>query len=260
MGQAPREEARARMIGTAIAIENLEKAYDGRMVLGGLSVAFAKGEVVSLLGPSGCGKSTLLRCINGLETFQAGSIRVGTHVLGAAGAPGRSVALAAIRKKVGFVFQQWNLFAHRTALGNIIEAPVHVKKIALDQAKDRANDLLARVGLSQRADAYPHEMSGGEQQRVAIARALAMDPEVLLLDEPTSALDPERKGEVLGVLRNLANEGMTMILVTHEMQFAREVSRRIVILHSGAIIEEGTPAEVLGSPKEPRTKAFLAHS
>jgi polar amino acid transport system ATP-binding protein len=228
-----------------IEITGLTKSYGGAKVLASLDVRFERGKVVAICGPSGGGKSTLLRCINGLESFDAGTIRVEEDTVRAGHDRANAKALHAIRQKVGFVFQQWNLFAHRTALGNVIEAPVHVKKVPMADARARAEALLAQVGLSHRAHAYPHEMSGGEQQRVGIARALAMDPHVLLLDEPTSALDPARKGEVLGVLRALAQSGMTMLLVTHEMAFAREVSHRVVVLEHGAIARDGAPRDVL---------------
>jgi len=233
-----------------IELTGLTKSYAGCTdpVLRGVSARFARGQVVAIVGPSGGGKSTLLRCINGLEAFDAGTIRVEEHTLHPRGRGNRH-ALHAIRQKVGFVFQTFNLFAHRTAIGNVIEAPVHVKGMALGEATKRAEALLAQVGLSHRAKAYPHEMSGGEQQRVAIARALAMDPHVLLLDEPTSALDPARRTEVLNVLRALAHpshgDPMTMLLVTHEMGFAREVSHRVVVLEGGVIVRDGPPAQVL---------------
>jgi polar amino acid transport system ATP-binding protein len=229
-----------------ITIEKLAKAYEGGApILRGVDVTFRKGEVAVIAGPSGAGKSTLLRCINGLESFDAGTIRVNDAALGPGSHPGNARALAAIRARVGFVFQTWNLFAHRTALANVMEAPVHVRKIAPKEARARAESLLERVGLAHRAGAYPHELSGGEQQRVAIARALAMDPEALLLDEPTSALDPSRKGEVLAVLRGLAASGMTMILVTHDLAFAREVAKRAVVLEGGVVVRDGAPSEVL---------------
>jgi polar amino acid transport system ATP-binding protein len=242
----------------AIAIEKLRKEYDGRAVLRSFDATFEAGQVVSLVGPSGCGKSTLLRCIVGLESFEGGTITVGKDVLAAKDGAARRRALHDIRLRVGFVFQQWNLFAHRTALGNVIEAPIHVKKIARAEAEAQGRELLESVGLGHRAGAYPHEMSGGEQQRVAIARALAMKPETLLLDEPTSALDPARTAEVLGVLRDLARAGKTMILVTHEIAFAREVSHRVLVIHEGGeIIEDGPPSEVLVNPTDPRTRQFL---
>ncbi len=240
-----------------IEVRALSKAYAGRPVLNGVSVRFEPGQVVSLVGPSGGGKSTLLRCLNGLEGFDGGSISIVGETLAPGGARVNARPLAAIRQKVGMVFQQWNLFAHRTALGNIIEAPVHVKGVPVAQATERAHALLTRVGLGHRADAYPHEMSGGEQLRVAIARARGMDPEALLLDEPTSALDPERVGEVLDVLTALAKGGLTMLVVTHEMRFAREVSDRVLVLHGGAVIEDGPPTEVLDRPQHERTRAFL---
>jgi polar amino acid transport system ATP-binding protein len=231
-----------------ISIEKLAKSYEGGTpILRGVDVSFRKGEVVVIAGPSGAGKSTLLRCINGLESFDVGTIRVGDDTLVPGGDRPNARALAAIRRRVGFVFQTWNLFAHRTALANVMEAPVHVRKLAPKDARARAESLLERVGLAHRAGAYPHELSGGEQQRVAIARALAMDPEALLLDEPTSALDPSRKGEVLSVLRALAESGMTMILVTHDMAFAREVARRAVVLEEGRVARDGAPTDVLSS-------------
>jgi ABC-type polar amino acid transport system ATPase subunit len=241
-----------------IALDKLTKTYGASSagspgarvrVLDAITVRFDRGQVVSIIGPSGGGKSTLLRCINGLEGFDDGTIRVENDVIHPGGERHNARALHAIRQKVGFVFQQYNLFSHRTALGNVIEAPVHVKKVPLAEARARGEALLAQVGLSHRAHAYPHEMSGGEQQRVAIARALAMDPHVLLLDEPTSALDPARRGEVLAVLRALAEPAagppMTMLLVTHEMRFAREVSHRILCLEGGTIARDGRPEDVL---------------
>jgi polar amino acid transport system ATP-binding protein len=243
-----------------IEVRNLRKTYGDRTVIDGVSVSFEKGQVVALIGPSGGGKSTLLRCLNGLEDFQGGEIRIGGEVLHPGGSARNKRALLAIRRRVGMVFQQWNLFAHRTALGNVIEAPVHVKGVSVETATARARELLDRVGLSHRAMAYPHEMSGGEQQRVAIARALAMEPEALLLDEPTSALDPERVGEVLEVIRRLAEDGQTMLVVTHEMRFAREASHRTLVLHGGTIIEDGPSREVIESPKDERTRTFLGHA
>ncbi len=235
----------------------LSKSYGDRKVLDDVSVTFARGQVVSLIGPSGGGKSTLLRCLNGLERFDHGELHVGDDRVFPGESRANRRALAAIRRRVGFVFQQFNLFAHRTALGNVTEGPVHVCGVPVARATERAMALLTRVGLAHRVGAYPHEMSGGEQQRVAIARALAMDPEVLLLDEPTSALDPERVGEVLDVLRGLATDGLTMLVVTHEMSFARDVSHRTMVLHGGRIVEDGPPGEVLVHPKHDRTVAFL---
>jgi polar amino acid transport system ATP-binding protein len=243
-----------------IEVKSLRKTYGDRTVIQDISVRFETGKVVALIGPSGGGKSTLLRCLNGLEDFQQGSVTIGGRTLGPGGYAKNKKELLAIRQRVGMVFQTWNLFAHRTALGNIIEAPVHVKGQSVEAARTRAMSLLARVGLSHRAEAYPHEMSGGEQQRVAIARALAMDPEALLLDEPTSALDPERVGEVLDVMKSLASEGLTMLVVTHEMKFACEVSHRTLVLHGGTIIEDGPSREVIEQPKHERTRAFLGLS
>jgi ABC-type polar amino acid transport system ATPase subunit len=240
-----------------IEVQGLRKNYGTRTVIDGVSLSFEAGQVVSLIGPSGGGKSTLLRCLNGLESFDAGSITVMGEKLVPGGPKVNARALGAIRRQVGMVFQSWNLFAHRSAIGNIIEAPVHVKGVPVAEATERAHALLKRVGLGHRADAYPHEMSGGEQQRVAIARALAMDPKALLLDEPTSALDPERVGEVLDVLTGLAAAGLTMLIVTHEMRFARDVSHRVLVLHGGQVIEDGPPAKVLEQPEHERTKAFL---
>ncbi|HZI15055.1 MAG TPA: amino acid ABC transporter ATP-binding protein [Myxococcus sp.] len=240
-----------------IEVTSLSKRYDGRTVLDGINARFAPGEMVALVGPSGGGKSTLLRCLNGLEPFDAGSVRVGGEVLGPGGERAQGERVWNIRRRVGFVFQQWHLFAHRTALGNVIEAPVHVKGLDVKQATEAGRALLEKVGLSHREDAYPSELSGGEQQRVAIARALAMEPEVLLLDEPTSALDPERVGELVDLLERLRREGLTLVAVTHEMRFARELASRVLVLHGGRIIEEGPPAQVLDSPRHERTRAFL---
>jgi polar amino acid transport system ATP-binding protein len=226
-----------------LSVLDLVKRQEGRTILDKVSLDVAAGEVVTVVGPSGGGKSTLLRCIDGLIEFDEGRVRVGDAVLG----PGRNdrKTSLAVARRLGFVFQDKNLFLHRTALGNVMEAPVHVKGIAVDEARRRAIELLSRVGLEARKDAYPHELSGGEQQRVAIARALAMDPEVLLADEPTSALDPERRQEVLEVLRALARDGVTMVIVTHEMSFARDVSNRVVVLKAGKVDASGPPGEVL---------------
>jgi len=240
-----------------IRIEKLEKRFEARTILRGVDLELAQGKVTSLLGPSGSGKSTLLRCINGLETFDSGRIAVGEHVYRGTGGRDDARALARIRLACGMVFQQFHLFSHLSALENVALAPRQVKGLARAEAEARAEALLARVGLSHRKDAFPRELSGGEQQRVAIARALAMDPAVLLLDEPTSALDPERKGEVMEVLAELAREGATMVLVTHEIAFAREVSDRVVVLHSGEIVEDGAAGAVLDDAKDPRARAFL---
>ncbi len=240
-----------------IEVRELTKRYADRTVLDGISATFAKGEVVALLGPSGGGKSTLLRCLNGLESFDAGSVQVGDCLLQPGRGRAQSSQLWSVRRRVGFVFQQWHLFAHRTALGNVIEAPIHVKGQDVKEATERARALLAKVGMSHREGAYPSEMSGGEQQRVAIARALAMEPEALLLDEPTSALDPERVGDLVALLDQLRSEGLTMVTVTHEMRFAQALASRVLVLHGGHIIEEGTPGNVLTNPRHERTKAFL---
>jgi polar amino acid transport system ATP-binding protein len=227
-------------------IENLKKKFGDRELLKGISLELEKHSVTALIGPSGCGKSTLLRCINGLETFDAGSVHAKNVTLNAK--INSSDSLVTMRRKVGFVFQQFNLFAHRTALGNILEAPIHVKRLARDEAVKRANELLERVGLAHRANAYPRELSGGEQQRVAIARALAMDPEVLLLDEPTSALDPDRRGDVLEVLKELAKAGTTMLLVTHEMSFVRDAATEVIVIREGLVEKKGAPSDVLDQP------------
>jgi ABC-type polar amino acid transport system ATPase subunit len=234
------------MIEPILTIENLKKKFGERELLRGISIELQKHSVTALIGPSGCGKSTLLRCINGLETFDAGSVRTGNVTLQAK--MNSSESLVTMRRKVGFVFQQFNLFAHRTALGNILEAPIHVKHQSHAQALTRANELLERVGLAHRANAYPRELSGGEQQRVAIARALAMDPEVLLLDEPTSALDPDRRGDVLKVLQELAKAGTTMLLVTHEMSFVRDAATEVIVIREGLVKEKGRPSDVLDHP------------
>jgi len=236
-----------------ITIEGLSKRFGTRTVLDRVGVHFEKGGVTALVGPSGCGKSTLLRCINGLERFDEGRIRVGALELGprSTGAAENEAkrTMHAIRLVVGMVFQQYGLFAHMTALANVMEAPVHVRRQSPREARERATALLDRVGLSHRRDAFPRELSGGEQQRVAIARALAMDPTALLLDEPTSALDPERKAEVIGLLGTLAKDGTTMILVTHEPSVVRGVASRAILLRDGRIVADGTPADVLDGPR-----------
>jgi polar amino acid transport system ATP-binding protein len=229
-------------------------------VLCGVSMTVQQGEVCVLLGPSGGGKSTLLRTINGLESFDSGSIQVaGTTLLPVAG-PARDAALSQIRQKVGMVFQQFNLFPHRTVLENVIEAPIHVLKQPREQAVTRARELLDRVGMLPKCDVRPGSLSGGQQQRVAIARALAMNPEAILFDEPTSALDPRTTAEVIAVMQGLAAEGQGMIVVTHAMSFARSVAHTVHILHAGAIIESGPPQQVFEAPGHPVTKEFLAET
>ncbi|WP_244818279.1 amino acid ABC transporter ATP-binding protein [Caballeronia sp. Lep1P3] len=237
-----------------IEITDVHKSFGAVPVLKGISLKIEQGEVVCLIGASGSGKSTLLRCINALESYDAGEIRLMDQRV-----EQRSRHINQLRTQVGMVFQRFNLFPHRTALENVMEGPVHVKRVPLAQARREAGELLAKVGLAEKLHAYPHQLSGGQQQRVAIARSLAMKPKAILFDEPTSALDPELVGEVLGVMRTLAREGMTMLVVTHEMGFAREVADRVCFLHAGMIIEEGTAQQVLGSPREARTREFLRH-
>jgi glutamate transport system ATP-binding protein len=237
-----------------LEIRGLEKSFGDQRVLGGIDLTVRRGEVTVVLGPSGSGKSTLLRCVNALETIDAGDVRFGdvsVHSL-----PPRE--LPKVRAQMGFVFQQFNLFPHRTALENIMLGPVKAKNIAPAKAEERAKQLLARVGIPEKADAYPADLSGGQQQRVAIARALAMDPKLMMFDEPTSALDPEMIKEVLDVMADLARDGMTMICVTHEMGFARAVAHRVVFIDEGVIVEEGSPADFFRASTSPRTKEFLS--
>jgi polar amino acid transport system ATP-binding protein len=235
-----------------LEIRNLVKRYAGHQVFNGLNLTVEEHQVVCLIGPSGCGKSTLLRCINGLEPIQGGEIRLhGDRVTG----PG--VDVNALRRDVGIVFQSFNLFPHMTVLENVTLAPVRVLRMDKAQATDKAMALLRRIGLEQKAKEYPDRLSGGQQQRVAIVRALAMDPMLLLLDEITSALDPELVSEVLNIVRDLAREGMTMLLATHEMGFARDVASKVCFLHGGVVHEEGPPDQIFGAPREERTRAFL---
>lgn len=240
-----------------IELFDVRKVIGGRTILDGISARFETGAAVCLVGPSGGGKTTLLRCLNGLEAFDEGRIRLAGETLYAGGEAQNKRALATLRGRVGFVFQQFNLFSHRTAIGNIIEAPVHVRRETVPYATERARYLLAKVGMEEHGAKYPHELSGGQQQRVAIARALAMQPEVLLMDEPTSALDPERVQDVLALLSGLRGEGMTLVIVTHEMRFARQISDHVCVLHSGSIVEQGAPQSVLEAPTDARTRAFL---
>lgn len=235
-----------------VRVRGLVKRFHRVVALDGIDMDIARGEVVVVIGPSGCGKSTLLRCLNGLERPTAGEL----NVCGMDPAHHRS-DINALRRKVGMVFQHFHLFPHLTAQQNVALAPRHVLKLSEEKARERALRLLERVGLAHRAAAYPGQLSGGEQQRVAIARALAMEPELMLFDEPTSALDPELVGEVLRAMIALARDGMTMCVVTHEMSFAREVAHRVLFVDQGRIVEEGPPAQVLESPTEARTRAFL---
>lgn len=245
-----------------IRVRDLHKYYERNHLFRGINLDMAKGEVVVFIGPSGSGKSTFLRCINGLEYFQQGEIvldgiklrsinhmRLGTQDL---------EAIRKVRLKVGMVFQQFNLFPHMTVLENIIEAPIQVLRADRDATIRNARTLLRRINIEQKAGSFPEELSGGEQQRVAIARALAMKPEVMLFDEPTSSLDPEMVGEVLSVIKDLVSEGMTTLIATHEMGFAREVADRVVVFDSGEIIETGIPEEIFKDPKAERTRSFLS--
>ena len=244
---------------SAIDVKNLVKKFHGQTVLHGIDLEVEQGEVVAIIGPSGSGKTTLLRSINLLEQPEGGTIRVGEITIDTGKPISQQKGLIRrLRQHVGFVFQSFNLFPHRTVLGNITEAPVLVKGVSQEQAEKRAMELLETVGLAHKADAYPVQLSGGQQQRVAIARALAMEPKLMLFDEPTSALDPELVGEVLNVMRGLADKGMTMVVVTHEMGFAREVADQVVFMADGVVVEKGTPDEVLGNPQHERTRNFLS--
>jgi len=246
-----------------VRAEQVCKSFGALKVLKGVTLEIGRGQVLVLVGPSGSGKSTFLRCINHLEQVNAGRLYVDGDLIGyrERGAKLHEMSprdAAKQRRDIGMVFQHFNLFPHRTALANIIEAPIHVKGVKKDKAIARGRDLLEQVGLSEKAEAYPAQLSGGQQQRVAIARALAMDPKLMLFDEPTSALDPELVGEVLAVMKKLASEGMTMVVVTHEMGFAREVADQLVFMDGGVIVESGKPREVLSNPQHERTKAFLS--
>ncbi len=236
----------------AISIQNLSKSFGTNEVLKDISLDVATGEVVCVIGPSGSGKSTLLRCVNMLETPTAGTIHVGADEM-----TDPDVDIDRVRRRIGMVFQSFNLFPHLTVLQNLTIAQTKVLRRSKDEAERVARHNMERVGMTHKEDAFPAQLSGGQQQRVAIARSLSMDPELMLFDEPTSALDPELVGEVLAVMKSLAAEGMTMMIVTHEMAFAREVADRVVFMDGGYVVEAGAPAEVIGDPKEARTKSFL---
>jgi polar amino acid transport system ATP-binding protein len=246
-----------------VKAEQVCKNFGALQVLNGITLEIGRGEVLCMVGPSGSGKSTFLRCINHLEQVNAGRLYVDGELIGYRERGGKLHEMppreaARQRRDIGMVFQHFNLFPHRTSLENVIEAPIHVKRMKKDAAVARGKDLLNQVGLSVKANAYPAQLSGGQQQRVAIARALAMNPKLMLFDEPTSALDPELVGEVLEVMKKLAVEGMTMVVVTHEMGFAREVANHLVFMDGGVVVESGPPREVLANPKHERTKAFLS--
>ncbi len=235
-----------------IRVENLEKSFGRLQVLRGVSAEIREGEVVVVIGPSGGGKSTFLRCLNQLEEANGGRI-----VIDGQDITDPATDINRLRERVGMVFQHFNLFNNMNVLRNLMLAPVDLKKCSREEAKERALAMLERVGLRDKTEAYPHQLSGGQKQRVAIARALCMKPDIMLFDEPTSALDPEMVGEVLDVMKELAREGMTMVVVTHEMGFAREVANRILFMAEGSILEEGTPEEIFGHPQHPRTRDFL---
>lgn len=246
-----------------VRIENVEKAFGSLEVLKGVSLTVRSGETVCIIGPSGSGKTTLLRCINFLEPYDAGRIYVGDDLVGYRErngklSPAPEKEIARVRAETAMVFQQFNLFPHMTALKNVAFGPMKVLGVSKEEADTRARQLLARVGLAEKADSYPNQLSGGQQQRVAIARALAMQPKVVLFDEVTSALDPELVGEVLQVMKDLAaSHGVTMIVVTHEIMFAREAADRVVFMDGGVVVEDGPPAEVLGAPRSERLRSFL---
>ena len=238
-----------------LQIKNLRKRFDGPEVLKGVSLDVEKGDVVAILGPSGSGKTTLLRCINFLETADEGELIFDGEVIPLHGATRKDIS--ALRKKTAFVFQNYNLFRNKTALQNVTEGLIIGRKMPKDQANALGMRMLQKVGMADRADSYPNQLSGGQQQRIAIARALATDPEIILFDEPTSALDPELTGEVLAVMRALAREGMTMLVVTHEMNFAKNVSSKVVFMEGGVVVEESDPTAFFQNPKQERARAFL---
>ncbi|MGR3887308.1 L-cystine ABC transporter ATP-binding protein TcyN [Pseudomonas sp. 1152_12] len=242
-----------------IVVEKLTKQFKGQVVLNGIDLEVKEGEVVAIIGPSGSGKTTFLRCLNFLEEPTSGRIKVGDIEIDSSKPLNQQQGLVRrLRQHVGFVFQNFNLFPHRTALENVIEGPLVVKKMPREAATELGRKLLARVGLAGKEGAYPRRLSGGQQQRVAIARALAMEPEVILFDEPTSALDPELVGEVLATIRSLAEEKRTMVIVTHEMSFARDVANRVIFFDKGVIVEQGEAKALFANPKEERTKQFLS--
>lgn len=244
---------RSNLAQNKIIVKNLKKSFGSLEVLKDINMEVCEGEVVVLIGPSGSGKSTFLRCLNQLEKVTSGQIIVDGHDV-----TDKHTDINKVRENVGMVFQHFNLFNHLTVLKNMTLAPVHLKTLSKEAAKEKAMKLLERVGLADKAQAYPSQLSGGQKQRVAIARALEMNPDIMLFDEPTSALDPEMVGEVLAVMKELAREGMTMVVVTHEIGFAREVASRVIFMEGGYIVEEGTPEEVLEHPKEARTADFLS--
>jgi ABC-type polar amino acid transport system ATPase subunit len=257
-------DAKAPASGKLVVLQDLAKRFGAAEVLRGVNLEVARGEVVVIIGPSGSGKTTLLRCINFLEDYQGGHILVDGELVGYEDSNGRrakrsDAAVARMRAGVGMVFQSFNLFPHMTALENVMLGLRTVRKLPEADARNSAAAWLERVGLKDKLAAYPAQLSGGQQQRVAIARAVAMDPKVMLFDEATSALDPELVGEVLGVMADLARSGMTMLVVTHEMRFARDVGHRIVFMDQGAIIEQGTPQQIFGNPQSDRLRAFLGH-
>lgn len=240
------------MANAKINVSNLKKSFGSNEVLKGIDLEVAEGEVVCIIGPSGSGKSTLLRCLNKLEEVTDGHVLIDGKDI-----TEKTTDINKVREEIGMVFQHFNLFPHLSVMDNITLAPVELKRENKETAKARALELLETVGLSEKADAFPSSLSGGQKQRVAIARALAMNPEIMLFDEPTSALDPEMVGDVLEVMKKLAKQGMTMVVVTHEMGFAREVGHRVIFMDGGYIVEEGTPTEVFGNPQNPRTQDFL---
>lgn len=253
-GCAPRERG-ANVTSNRVVVENLTKRYGARLILNDVSLEIEPGETVALVGPSGGGKSTLLRCVNGLNAFDAGRVQVGSHVLRPRGATSDT---AQVRRLFGMIFQDFQLFPHMTALENVMEAPCQVLRQSRREAEQRAMELLGRVGLAEHRNHYPRELSGGQKQRVAIARALAMEPRGLLCDEITSALDPELKAEVLSTLVDLKREGLTLVLVTHEIHFARRAADRVFLLADGRIIEHGAPDRVIDNPQTPRAQKFLS--